>query len=159
MVSWWPGATHHGIKSPEKGFLFHLLRLRSWSLPLPLFSMSSHDNPSMFSPAESCGTPFPSTSQNSARRKVSVSREECRNCLDFLNTPAGQTFLQNWHELLQARKNPNCQEQMARLSEKAKFNEYEARKSEIFYYYMQDFSAKSIKEELKADGYEFSTRS
>jgi len=48
---------------------------------------------------------------------------------------------------------------MARLSEKAKFNEYEARKSEIFYYYMQDFSAKSIKEELKADGYEFSTRS
>jgi hypothetical protein len=46
---------------------------------------------------------------------------------------------------------------MAKLSEKAKVNEYEARKSEIFYYYMQGFSAKSIKDELKADGCEFST--
>lgn len=139
--------------------LSHLLRLQSRSFPLPLFSMSSHDTPSVFSPAESCSTPFPSASQNSARRNVSVSREECANCLNFLNTPAGQIFLQNWHERLQARKNPNCQEQLAKLSEKAKFNEYEARKSEIFYYYMQGFSARGIKEELKADGYEFSTRS
>jgi hypothetical protein len=48
---------------------------------------------------------------------------------------------------------------MAKLSEKKKFQEYETRKSDIFYYYMQGYSAKCLKEELEATGLEFSTRS
>jgi hypothetical protein len=123
--------------------------------------MSSHDTQPVFSPAESCGTPFSSTSQNPAQRKVS--REECTSCLDFLNTPTGQAFLQNWYEQLQARKQqqrgPNGNKRIAKLSEKTKFHEYETRKSDIFYYYMQGYSAKRLKEELEAAGLEFSTRS
>jgi hypothetical protein len=125
--------------------------------------MSSHDTQPVFSPAESYGTPFSLTSQNPARRKAGVSREECTSCLDFLNTPTGQAFLQNWQEQLQARKQqqrgPNGNKQMAKLSEKKKFQEYETRKSDIFYYYMQGYSAKCLKEELEATGLEFSTRS
>jgi hypothetical protein len=124
--------------------------------------MSSHDTQPVFSPAESCGTPFSSTSQNPARRKAGVSREECINCLDFLNTPTGQAFLQNWYEQLQARKQqrgPNGNKRIVKLSEKTKFPEYETRKSDIFYYYMQGYSAECLKEELEAAGLEFSTRS
>jgi hypothetical protein len=123
--------------------------------------MSSHDTPPGFSPAESCGTPLPP--KNPARRKAGVSREECTDCLNFLNTPTGRAFLQNWYERLQERKRqqpgPNSQERITQLSEKTKFKEYEARKPDIFYYYMQGHSAKRIKEELEAAGYEFSTRS
>jgi hypothetical protein len=57
---------------------------------------------------------------------------------------------------LQARKG---QDGSAKLSEKTKSKEYEDRKSEIFYYYMQGHSAKSIKEELERAGFEFSASS
>jgi hypothetical protein len=118
--------------------------------------MSSRDTPTEFSPAESCAAPFPSTLQYPARRKGAVSRQECSNCLGFLNTPNGQAFLRQWHLELQTRKG---QDGIAKLSEKTKSKEYEDRKSEIFYHYMQGRSAKCIKEELDRAGFEFSASS
>jgi hypothetical protein len=51
------------------------------------------------------------------------------------------------------------QEGIAKLSEKTRSKEYEDRKPEIFYYYMQGHSAKRIKEELERAGFEFSASS
>jgi hypothetical protein len=95
-----------------------------------------------------------------------VPLEECNRCYSFLQTPAGEEFLQIWYEKRQEHKrrkqrrdNRPDPEKISKLSEMMKDPEWEAHKQEFFYYYMQNLSSAGILRALNAAGHKFSTQS
>jgi hypothetical protein len=95
-----------------------------------------------------------------------ASRDECYALFSFLKTPDGEEFLQGCYETLQEykrrkqlRRRRTRQSRVSKLVDARKYEEWEEQKFEIFYYYMQNFSADGIERAMKAAGHVFSTPS